>query len=454
MKRNLLLGNILLFCFSGYSISCTNNNAHTSAFDGSVSNKAVADTKLTKNHISESDTLTNLEWPCFHGPDRSNKSAETGLLKTWPEEGPKLLYTLSGLGEGYSSVSIADGMIFTAGTSDNQAFVFAFDYEGKLIWKQPNGSAWKVEVAWARGYNGPRSTPTYDNGMVYHLSELNKLTAYNAKSGDVIWSRDLKAEFEAEMPVYGFTESVLIEDEKLFVKPAGKKGFQVCLNKLNGETIWINNEIQGAYGYNSPILHNFGGFHQLISASSAGYYGVDTEKGKLLWKVDIANMHDLKCSDAIAFDDYVFMSTGLGGGSLLVRLKSAGGKISAETVWKTELMDNYHGGVIYHNGYFYGSGDRSRGWFALDMKTGKQMWKFPGSMGSLTFADNMLYLLDERGTIRLVKATPESFDIAGEFKVPKGGTSPFWAHPVVCGGRLFIRHDDKLFVYDIRNSGN
>ena len=451
-KRNLqfLLMNILIFCLSGSSFSCTNNKAHYATVeDGeNITKDTVVKSPQTGNSVSDQKLQ---EWPCFHGADRTNKSPETGLLKIWPEGGPKLLWSVSDLGEGYTSVSIAGGYIYTSGTYDNQSYVFAFDLDGKPVWKKANGDAWEVEVPWAKGYDGPRSTPTYDNGVVYHLSELNKLTAYNAKNGDIVWTRDLKAEFEAEMPVYGFTESVLIEGDKLFVKPAGKKGYQACLNKLTGETLWINKEITGAYGYNSPVLHNFGGYRQLISASSEGYYGVDTETGKLLWKVNIENMHDLKCTDAIAFDDHVFMSTGLGGGSILVRLKSTGDKIVPETVWKTELMDNYHGGVIYHNGYFYGSGDRSRGWFAIDMKTGKQMWKFPGGMGSITYADNMLYLLDERGTIRLADATPESFKIAGEFKVPKGGTAPFWSHPVVCGGRLYLRHVNKLFVYDISN---
>lgn len=258
------------------------------------------------------------------------------------------------------------------------------------------------------------------------------------------------ADFAAEMPEYGFTESVLIEGDKLFVKPAGKKGFQVCLNKANGETIWTNTEIPGSYAYNSPVLHNFGGYRQLVSASSTCYYGVDTETGKLLWKVDFENQYKVNCTDAVVINDHVFMTSGEGGGSMLVKLKSSGKEITTETVWKTELMDNYHGGVVYHNGFFYGSGSRNRGWFAIDMKTGKQMWKSQGNLGSLTFAEEMLYLCDEKGNMKLVKASPDSFEVAGEFKVPQGGKGPFWAHPVVCNGKLFVRHSDKLFVYNIK----
>jgi len=389
------------------------------------------------------------EWPSFHGSDRSNKSSETGLMNAWPESGPELVWTITGLGEGYASVSIADGLIYTSGSYDNQTYVFAFDLNGNPVWKKPNGSAWKVEVYWARGYDGSRSTPTYDNGFVYHLSEAGRLTAYHAKTGEVSWSRDIMEDFMAEMPDYGFTESVLVDGNKLFVRPGGRKGFQVCLDKLTGETIWTNNDISGTNSYVSAILYDFGGYRQLIGASSSCYYGVDTKTGKLLWKVDFENEFEVNCTDAVTYNEYVILSSGEGGGSVLVKLKSSGNTIAADRVWQTEIMDNYHGGIIVHNGGIYGSGDRKRGWTSIDLLTGKQMWRSPGSMGSLTYADGMLYLYEEKGTMRLVKAIPDRYEITGEFKVPNGGKGPHWAHPVVCNGRLYLRHADKLFAYDI-----
>lgn len=448
-----MLVSLLILFLSASSVSCADNKTPRSVIEDTGKDHSNMDVSgLADNQGTESES--NKDWPCFHGADRTNKSDETGLLKNWPEGGPKLLFTISGLGEGYSTVTIADGMIYTAGTLNNQTYVFAYDLSGNPVWQKPNGTSWKVEVSWARGYDGPRSTPTYDKGVIYHLSEANKLTAFNAKNGDVIWSRDLLKEFEAPMPEYGFSESILIDNEKLYVKTAGKKGYLACLNKKTGETIWINKDIQDEYGYDSPVLHNIGEYRQLISSSSEGYHGFDTETGKLLWTVDVPNVHRLKCTDAIPVDDMVFVTSGVGGGSMLVKLKPVGKSISTETVWKTSLMDNYHGGVIYHEGYFYGSGDRSRGWFSIDAKSGKQMWKSSGSQGSLTFADGMLYLLDERGTLRLVKATPENFQVAGEFKVPSGGKGPYWAHPVVCGGRLYVRHTDKVFVFDLRDTAN
>ena len=389
------------------------------------------------------------DWPCFHGSDRSNLSVETGLLRAWDEKGPSLLFTISGLGEGYSSTAISGGMIYTAGSTGNQSFLYAFDLNGKLVWKKPNGPAWSVTVSWASSYNGPRSTPTCDNGVVYHLSEAGRLTAFRTKTGETIWSRNLTEKFNAKIPMYGYAESVLIDGDNLYVRPGGKNGYQACLNKRTGETIWTNSEIPGEYGYNSMVINDFGGFRQIIGASSTCYYSLDTKTGKLLWKTDFVNNYEVNCTDAIVFNDYVFLTSGEGKGSMLIKLKKSGSGITTEKVWETTALDNYHGGVILYNGYLYGSGSQANDWYCLDFLTGKQMWKTNGS-GSLTYADGMIYLYDEKGIMKLVKASPEKFEKTGEFRVPKGGEGPYWAHPVVCGARLYLRHADKIFVYDIR----
>ena len=389
------------------------------------------------------------EWPCFHGSDRTNISDETGLLKTWDDKGPSLLFTISGLGEGYSSTAISGGLIYTAGSSGNQSYLYAFDLNGKLVWKKPNGPAWAVTVSWASSYNGPRSTPTIDNGVVYHLSEAGRIAAFRAKTGDVIWSRDLPKDFNAKMPMYGYAESILIDGDNLYVRTGSLKAYEACLDKRSGKTIWTSGEIPGDYGYNSMIIKDFGGFRQVIGCTNTCYYSLDSKTGRLLWKTDFANQYEINCSDAIVFKDYVFLTSGEGKGSMLIRLKKSGSGITTEKVWDTKLMDNYHGGVILYNGYLYGSGSQARDWYCLDFLTGNQLWKTNGS-GSLTYADGMVYLFDEKGNMKLVKASHEKFEKTGEFRVPEGGAGPYWAHPVVCGGRLYLRHADKIFVYDIK----
>ena len=390
------------------------------------------------------------EWPCFHGPDRTNKSGETGLLQRWPSGGPRLLLTFEGLGEGYSSVSIADGLLYTAGSVNKQPFVYAFDLKGKLVWKKPVGKAWTTTASWASSYTGPRSTPTYDNGVVYFLGEMGRLAAFEAKTGKEIWQRDLREEFNAPVPEYGYAESVMIDGNNLYVRPAGKKGHQICLDKKTGKLIWANTRIPGIEGYTSPVTGMIGSYKQVTGASAVSYYGVDTKTGNFLWKVDVINQQDCNISDAVLFKDYVFISSGYALGSMLYKLNVSGNEIKPEKIWESKLMDNHHGGVILHNGYVYGSGSRgSRGWHCLDVMTGKLMWKATNDEGCITYADGMLYTLEQRGTMRLVKASPEKYEVAGEFKVPSGGTGMYWAHPVVCGKRLYIRHADKLFVYDV-----
>jgi outer membrane protein assembly factor BamB len=388
------------------------------------------------------------EWPCFHGPDRTNKSTETGLIEAWPREGPKLKWTAPGLGEGYSSVSVGGSFVYTAGMNLNQTYVFCFDLEGKLVWKKPNGITWTTNLSHARSYTGSRSTPTYDNGVIYHLGEMGRLTAFEAKTGEEIWHRELVKDFETESAEYGYAESVLIDGDHLFVRPFAKKGFQVCLNKRSGALIWANTEITGTPAYNSLVIGEFGGYRQIIGAGSNCFYSMEIQTGKLLWKVDVVNPRELNNTDAIVYNDYVFISSGYGKGSMLIKLKPSDNAIVPETVWQSALMDNHHGGVVLDNGFLYGAGSNTKGWFCLDFLTGKQMWKADGK-GSLTYADDMLYLLDERGTMKLVRATPDKYELSGEFKVPEGGKGMYWAHPVVCGGILYIRHADKLYAYDI-----
>lgn len=391
----------------------------------------------------------NGDWPCFHGKSRNSKSAETGFLKKWPETGPELLWTVTGLGEGYSSVSIARGYVFTAGKINKQTYVFAFDLNGKEIWRMPNGNSWETQMSWAKEFPGPRSTPAYDDGFVYHFGETGRLAAFDYRIGKEVWYVNLKENFEAEIPGFGYSESVLVDGDRLYCNPVGKKGFMVCLNKKDGKLIWTNREISGAARYSSPILGEFGGYRQIINMSSTCVYGVDTKTGKLLWNVEFKNRESVNCTDPIFNNGYVIVSSGYGKGSGLIKLSTSGEKIIPAIVWQTALMDNHHGGIILHEGYVYGSGMDSRGWFCLDVMTGKQMWKARGK-GSLVFADNMLYCLEEQGTMRLVKATPEKYEEVSSFEVPKGGKGMHWAHPVVCGGRLYLRHKDNLFVYDIK----
>lgn len=389
------------------------------------------------------------EWPCFHGPRRDNHSAETGLLKTWPEGGPKLLWSAKGLGKGYSSVSIAGGLIYTAGMTDKKTYVIVLGLDGRERWRVLNGQSWETRMPHAIGYTGARSTPTCDDGLVYHLSEYGHLICVKAPTGEKVWDRDLFKDFEAETPKYGLAESVLIDGDRLFVSPGGAKGFMVCLHKKTGKLIWACTGVEGTQAYNSPVRADVAGFQQVISMSSKGVFGVDVATGRLLWSASLENMRENNATDPICYKGHVYASSGYGRGSLLVRLDRAGGGVKPVKVWDSKVFDNHHGGVVRAGDHLYGAGHQARGWFCLDFMTGKQAWNAKGK-GSLTFAEGMLYCLDERGEMTLVEARPEGYRAVSSFQVPSGGRGLYWAHPVVCGGRLYVRHDDTLFAFDIR----
>ncbi len=394
----------------------------------------------------------NAGWPSFHGPRRDNLSAETGLLQAWPEDGPELLWTASGIGHGYSTVSIADGRVFTAGMIDKQTYVTALDLSGKKLWQTLNGQSWEAAAyqTWAVPYAGSRATPTVDVKTVYHLSELGRLAAFDMTDGREKWHVDIMETFDAERPEYGYSESVLIHRGTLYCCPAGKKGYIVALDKSTGQTLWTNTDIEDAVGNCSPVMARIDDAQQLITLSASRILSFDPDNGKLLWHYPFENSRENNIADAVVADGLVYASSGYGKGSILLKPnRQADGNISVEPVWAIELLDNHHGGVLLVDGFLYGAGSEARGWFCLDFKTGSQKWQTRGK-GSLTYADGHLYCLDERGTMALIKATPEKWIQVSSFRMPRGGEGAHWAHPVVCGGRLYLRHSDRLFAYDIR----
>lgn len=394
----------------------------------------------------------NMNWPCFHGPRRDNLSTETGLLQRWPLDGPELLWTASGIGHGYCTISIADGRIYTAGMIDKQTYVTALDMDGRQLWQKLNGQSWQAseQQTWAVPYAGSRGTPTVDGDTVYHLSELGRLTVFDVKTGQERWHVDIMKTFGAGRPEYGYSESVLVHGDVLYCCPAGKDGYIVALDKSSGRTLWTNKEIKDAVGNCSAVLARIGGSEQIVTVSAQRILSFDPNDGHLLWDYAFANDRENNIADVIVSDDLVYASSGYGKGSILLRpQRQDDGKFSVTPVWTSVLLDNHHGGVLLVDGYLYGAGQEARGWFCLDFKTGDKKWQTPGK-GSLTYADGHIYCLEERGTMSLVKASPEKWEQVSSFRPPRGGEGLFWAHPVICAGRLYIRHSDKLFAYYVR----
>ena len=384
-------------------------------------------------------------WPEHHGPGRTNISRDKGLLKEWPRGGPQKLWTYSQCGKGYSGVTIADGMIFTAGDFERREIVIALDMDGKLLWKQPNGESWR------RASPGSRATPTYSDGAVYHMNPTGRLAAYKAKSGKPIWVVDLKDKFDAKYGVWALAENVIIEGDKVVCMPGGPKGRVVALDKRTGKTIWVNKEIKHFAAYCSGLIVNHAGVRQLITMTQKSVVGVAVENGELLWSAPFVPRSPQNSLTPVFKDGYVYIAAGHSSGGRLIKpdLSSR----SAETVWHRKDLDDCHSGALLIDGRLYGTACRQGGrqFYCVDFLTGKNI-KVDKTMGKtcITVAESMIYALNYQGTMSLLAATPDGFELVSRFELKRKPVNSYLAHPVVCGGRLYIRCDNDLHAFDVR----
>jgi outer membrane protein assembly factor BamB len=385
-------------------------------------------------------------WPQFHGPNRDNVSTETGLLDKWPEEGPELIWTADGIGFGFSSASIADGRIYTAGNLEGQTVVSALDMDGQILWKTPNGKAW------SNPFPGTRGTPTVDGGHVYHESAHGDVTCFDAASGKKTWSLNVLGRFESENIRWGLSESLLIDGDRVICCPGGPQTCMVALDKHTGQVVWQAESAGDGAGYASPTLVEHEGLRIILTLTAKAMIGVDAHSGKLLWRTDYTTLHDENVLRPVFHDGRVFVS-GLKTGSVQWKVHVDGRSASVEEAWRSDQMDNHHGGVVLVDGFLYGASctRNDAKWICLDWNTGEMRYAEKGvGKGSLTCADGMLYTLHRGHVVGLVKATPEAHKVVSRFTLPKGGFGPSWAHPVVCGGRLYVRHGEFLYAYDVR----
>ena len=378
--------------------------------------------------------------PCWRGPNHDGKSAETGLLKQWPEGGPKLLWEVNTIGRGYSTVSVSDGVIYATGDVGDELVVFAFDLNGKLKWKQA------IDKAWTRSSPGSRSTPTIDDGRLYVLSGNGVLVCMDAKTGKTNWSKNLR-DLGGRSGGWGYAESVLILDGLAIAKPGGEN-FIVAFDKISGEIKWKSAGFKGGPEYSSCVPFTFNGTELIATGTKSGIVCVSAKTGKVLWSNDFCKGNTANCPDPAYADGYVFWSNGYGKGGICLKLAGSGDNVTAREAWRTKDFVCHHGGYIIDKGHIYGN--HSGGYSCMELATGKVKWheKAVGK-GSLCFADGMLYLFGERGgKAALAAFSPDGMEIKGSVTV--AGSGPSWAHPVVAGGRLYLRYAENLYCFDIK----
>lgn len=397
-------------------------------------------------------------WPTFRGVKRTGVSPETGLLQEWPADGPKLLWEAPGAGRGYSSLAIAGGKIYTLGDApstaeDKDEYLLCFNAaDGKPLWQTKTGKPW---TSGQESWQSSRSTPTVDGATVYALTAHGELVSCDANTGTELWRKDLKKEFEGKKAdSWGYSESVLIDGDRLICTPGGSAATMVALDKKTGETIWKcpSADDRGA-GHASIVISEVGGTKIYVQTTGSGALGVKASDGKLLWQYPIDKTTAV-IPTPIVRDDLVFFAAGYKrGGALLKQKSAADGKIEIEEIYPiTSALANKHGGIVLVGDHLYGDSDDQGIPFCADLMTGEIKWKERGSgkrSASFAAADGCLYIRFSDGTMVLAKASPEGYDENGSFKIPNGGERPSWSHPVIVGGKLYLREQDKILCYDI-----
>ena len=399
------------------------------------------------------------DWPAFRGADRDGISPDENLLESWPEDGPEELWVYDDAGMGYSGFVVVDGRLYTLGTRGEDLTLVCLDTgDGSELWS----TAFAVDDE--SGYNtgwghGPRSTPTVSDGKVYALGPKGTLACFEAADGEEVWSKHLVEDFGGKPGGWGFSESPLVDGDKVVVGPGGSESPVVALDKETGETIWTASGFEvgkdkAEYATVVPVELN--GTRQYLRLFSDKLVALDSESGDLLWSAEWPGVDTpAVIPTPIADGNEVLIASGYGVGSKLVEVDAEN---EPETVWREKTLKVKHGGMIKYGDHVYGSSE-GEGLVCLDWHTGDLVWnekgRFFGSTDSITIADGMIYCLNDRsGTLSLVEASPDGFELEGQFTMepqseqrnPKGGV---WTYPLVVDGRLYLRDQEIIICYDV-----
>lgn len=384
------------------------------------------------------------EW---RGPDRQGIFYETGLLDSWPEGGPEILWSFEGLGAGHSSPGIGSDRVFVTGMPDTIGVLYSFDMEGNLLWQKEYGEEWHVN------YTGSRSTPLLVNDLLYFISGMGEVFCFNANDGEKVWSVDMLSRFNGKNIQWGISESVLIDGDRLICTPGGEKHNLVALNRFNGETVWSSTGFGEKSAYCSPLLIEHNDTRIVVTHTAGSVIGIDAVTGENYWRVPQMQTNKIHANTPVYYNGNVYCSSTYhkdGNSGLLALDLSSDGK-SVKQLFRNENYKNLMGGIVILDGIIYGSAYRKNDWFSIDALSGEgKVISSDLTGGVIVYAENLFYCYSEKGEVALVKMSPNSFEIISKFEVPLG-TDQHWAHPIIHDKRMYIRHGDALMVYDISN---
>jgi len=393
------------------------------------------------------------DWPQWRGPQRDGVSKETGLLKEWPADGPKLLWQVKDLGQGYSTPAVVGERLYgigNKGTADE--FVEARNIaNGKQVWSQRIGKVGNPDQQ--PSYPAARSTPTIDGEALYALGSDGDIVCLDVASGKPRWQKNVRSEFGGKPGAWAYAESPLIDGDVLVCTPGGAEATIVALKKKSGDVIW-KSAVPGGdpAGYASAIAVEADGVKQYVQFLGKGLVGVDAKTGNFLWRYDrTAKGSPANIPTPLARDGHVYSSANRSGGAL-VKLAADGGKVQPQEVYFDNKLPSAIGGSVLVGDHLYGT--TSQVLVCADFKTGQIRWTDRSiGPGSVCYADGRLYLHGENGDVALVEATPDGYREKGRFTLPdqpNRGSSKAWAYPVISKGRLYIRDMNSLWCYDVQ----
>ncbi len=378
----------------------------------------------------------------WRGPDRDGKYPETGLLQSWPEGGPELIWSFTGLGQGFASAAVTENMVYTTGMVEETGYVFAFDKAGQLLWKYDYGNEWN------RNYPGSRTTPIIVGDLLYIEGTNGEVVCLNAGDGSVVWRTNLFDEYGARNIRWGITESLLIDGDRVICTPGGSEDNVVALNRFNGEKIWSSPGGGGRSAYCSPVLFEHGGNRIIVTMMDNFIVGVNADNGEALWKYKHRTSYDINPNTPYYQNGKIYCVSGYGTGGIQLILSPDGSDV--KEIWRNETLDSQMDAFIVLDDYIYGTSHQRPGWHCLEWETGKETYGGPGlGKGNVIFAEGLIYNYCDNGKVGLIRPNPESFDLISSFEVT-AGTLQHWAHPVIADGILYIRHGDTLMAYNIR----
>lgn len=385
-------------------------------------------------------------WNQFRGPNHDNHSFSTDIVKSWPKEGPKLLWKIDNIGEGYSNVSFFDDMMFTMGDVGDDCFLFALDKKtGKEIWKSAVGDAGTVGR-----YIGPRATPAVDGERIFAFGQFGDFVCFDMKTGKELWGGNVAKELGGRyMSNWGFSSSPIFDDDLVLLPIGGEDGTLVAFHK-DGQRAWRTGGLKDGAPYSSIVPAVFSGKKQYLLFTGTGLYGVDAKDGAILWGTDRPSERPV-CSDPVFKDDIVLIASAYNIGANAYKIAEKDGKFSAEQVYADPKLLNHHGGMILVGDHVYMTGEKDL--FCVNIKTGETVWRDRSvGKGSVSYVDGHLIVRSEKadGQIALVEATPEEYREKGRFDEPEGTDKHNWPYPVIVDGKMYVRDQNLLYCYDLK----